>query len=284
MEDQAARLREKARERRKASAARVITVTGGKGGVGKTNFTTNLGVCLAGMGKRVILLDADLGMANIDVLMGLTSMYSLYDVLEGDKDLSEIIVTCPNGVKLIPGGSGFNQLAYMNQLEKKKIEESLSQVTAQHDFVLIDTAAGLSRDVLAFIAASNEVIVVITPEPTSITDAYGMIKAVSRFRLNHNIHILINMAVSSSEAGETADKITNVARAFLETEVNLLGYIQRDDSVVKAVKRQTPFLLLYPNSRASRQLTKAADNLVKGKGLREIPKSGFVSRIMRYFA
>ena len=284
MKDQASKLREKAEKIERASFARVITVTSGKGGVGKTHLTANLGISLANKGKSVLLLDADIGMANIDVLMGIVPEYSLYDVFEGSKTLDEILIPCPSGVNLIPGGVGFSQLAYLSKMEKKHVEEGLGQIVYEHDFILIDTGAGLSRNVLAFIAASNEVIVVVTPEPTSITDAYSLIKAISRFKLNNNIHLVINMVMGGEEAAETADKIINVVKLFLGTNINILGYIQTDNAVVKAVKKQTPFLLMYPNSTASRQIVDIAGNLIMNKGLDRFAKDGFVKKLLRFFA
>ena len=282
MIDQAAKLRAQAENRAASNTApRIIAVTSGKGGVGKTNLVTNLGIRLAMEGKRVLILDADLGMANVDVLLGLVPQYSFYDVLKGEKSLDEVVVPGPAGVRLIPGGSGFNEIAYLSGVHKEQIEKNIADLTNQNDFLLIDTGAGLSRNVLAFVSAASEVMVIVTPEPTSIADAYGLIKVIWRFKLNQRIHLVVNMAADKMEALHTSEKIINVAGHFLGCSINALGYVLDDPSVRQAVREQTPFVLRNPKSAASHQVEAVAQTLMTGEKTESFVRERFVSRIMR---
>jgi len=284
MGDQASKLRQKVRQAKTGARTRVIAVTSGKGGVGKTNLVTNLAISLANSGKKVALLDADLGTANIDVLLGIVPKYSLYEVLRGEKTLDQVAILGPGGIKLVPGGSGFNEIVYLNSVEKKFIEESLGGFTQQHDFLFIDTGAGLSRNVLAFVSAASEVIVVVTPEPTSLADAYGLIKVIWRFKLNNHIHLVVNMASDHAEARQTVEKITTVAKHFLKSDINVLGFILDDECVGQAVRSQIPFVVKYPKSQASYQLRAIAHALVTGKKCDGLAKERFVSKLLRFFA
>jgi len=228
-------------------------------------------------------LDADLGTANVDVLLGLVPKYSLYDVFSGRKNIEEIAVKGPAGVNIIPGGSGFNELVYLSSIEKKTIEESIGDFTGKHDFLFIDTGAGISRNVLAFVSAASEVIMVVTPEPTSIADAYALIKVLWKFKLNERIYLVVNMAASFSEARQTSERITAAARHFLKKEINVFGYVLDDECVGNAVKKQMPFVLLYPRARASYQIKAVSKNLMLGKVSNELAKDRFASRILRIF-
>ncbi|NLO89008.1 MAG: MinD/ParA family protein [Clostridia bacterium] len=282
--DQAAKLRERALNRRNLKApTRVIAVTSGKGGVGKTNLVVNLAICLASSGRKVALLDADLGTANVDVLLGIIPKHSLYDVLNGRKKIEEITIKGPAGVNFIPGGSGYDEMMFLSKLKKKAIEEGIGNFTGKQDFLFIDTGAGISRNVLAFVSAASEVIVVVTPEPTSIADAYALIKVLWKFNLNERIHLLVNMATSFSEARQTAERITAAAKHFLKKEINVLGYVLDDECVGKAVKKQMPFVLQYPRARASYQIKNVAKNLMMGKVHTDLAKERFASRILRFF-
>ena len=284
--DQASKLREESARRAIGAMGpepRVIAITSGKGGVGKTNLTANLGICLAEQGHRVLLLDADLGAANLDVLLGLFPQYSLYEVIRGERTLEEVIVTGPSGIQLIPGASAFNEMTYLEKLKKEQIERRLRIFTQQQDFLLIDTGAGISRNVLAFISAANEVIVVLTPEPTSMADAYGLLKLICRFDLNQKIHMVINMADSILEATQTAGRMLSVSSQFLQKDINILGYILDDNYVRQAVRQQVPFVQRYPKSRTSQQVREIAAALTKEKFVGGAVKSGFVSKLLQFF-
>ncbi|GAW92936.1 MinD/ParA family protein [Calderihabitans maritimus] len=290
MRDQAIRLRELAQENLLKSASvgssvlRTISVTSGKGGVGKTNIVVNLAITLAKMGKRVAILDADLGLANVDVLMGIVPKYSLYEVLRGEKSLEEIIVTGPYNLKIIPGGSGIHELAQLDYYQREKIIQSLRMFEKDTDILIIDTGAGISRNVLGFITAADEVIVVMTPEPTSMTDAYSVIKILSKFNLQSEVQLIVNRTSSIAEAQQTANKIEAVANKFLEIKVRQLGFIFDDHLVGKAVKKQQPFVVLYPNCRASINVNEIALNLLGGKKKPAKGVNHFVQRIIRLFS
>lgn len=282
--DQAEKLRKKVCLRENGSREpRVITVTSGKGGVGKTNLVANLGICLADKGFKVMLLDADLGTANLDVLLGIISRFSLYEVMRGERSLEEVIVKGPGGIKLIPGANGFKEMSYLDGVEKEQLEKKLEECTLENDFLLIDTGAGISREVLSFISLAGEVIVVVTPEPTSLTDAYGLIKVICRLNPHQRIYIVVNMAVSTYEAVRTAEKIINVSRHFLNKNIENLGYVLDHDCIGQAVRNQVPFVHRYPKSSAAIQVQAVASALATGDLQPEHVKEGFVARLLRIF-
>jgi len=289
MHDQAYRLRELTNRNivkkadNQGNGLRILAVTSGKGGVGKTNVVVNLAISLAKTGKRVMILDADLGLANIDVLMGLVPKFTLYEVLRGEKLLDDIILTGPYDLKVLPGGSGIQELANLDYYQRERLISALRTFESDVDFLIIDTGAGISRNVLAFISAADEVCVVLTPEPTSITDAYGLIKILSKFKLHDEVSLIVNMVANSTEANQTVNKIQTVANNFLQINVKQLGYISQDLSVGKAVRKQQPFAQLYPKAKATNDINQIAQKIMgyrvnQGKGM-----DGFVNRLMRLF-
>ncbi|HEX3030696.1 MAG TPA: AAA family ATPase [Bacillota bacterium] len=195
---------------------RTFAVTSGKGGVGKTNITINLALALMKQGHRVIVLDADLGLANVDVVLGLKAQYNLSHLISGEKSIKDIITTSPSGLQVIAGGSGMQHLANLPRKKLQKFIKSLSELEGMADVLIIDTGAGLSRSVMSFVMAADEVIVIATPEPTSITDAYGMVKTLYNTRPESKVHLVINRVASAEEANETANKLTVVAQKFLQ--------------------------------------------------------------------
>lgn len=281
--DQAAKLRENAQRTESRPEPRVIAVTSGKGGVGKTNLVANIGICLAQEGYNVLLLDADIGTANLDVIFGMFPKFSLYEVMRGERSLEEVIVTGPGGVKVIPGAAGFHEMAYLSGVRKEQLEKKLGDFTRQTDFLFIDTGAGISKNVLSFISAASEVIVVVTPEPTSLADAYGLIKIICRFNLNQSIHIVVNMAASIFEAAQTAEKIKNVTSQFLEKNVDTLGYVLDNDCIGQAVREQVPFVQKYPKSGAALQVRAIASAIASGYLPAEPVREGFMSKLFRIF-
>ncbi len=276
MQDQAERLREmmermgppSALEKTMAhpSSCRVIAVTSGKGGVGKTNISVNLALALAHKGKRVLLFDADMGLANVDVMLGLIPQYTLLNVLNGQKKLAEIITEGPGGIKIVASGSGgVQELADLTESQRAKFLDALVELQHQAEVILIDTGAGLHRNVLAFALAAEEVVVVTTPEPTALMDAYGMIKILHRERRDPQIQVVVNMASSPSEADEAGQKLVVLANRFLELKVKYLGFLLRDPGMVRAVKEQKPVMLSSPMGPSALGLARLADGLLSGK-------------------
>ena len=230
--------------------AKIITISSGKGGVGKTNFSVNLAIALAKLGKRVSLIDADLGLANVDVLMDLVPKYNLNHVLRMEKTVDEIIVEGPYGVNIISGGSGLLEMANLTKEKLNRLIDGLQVLNERSDYILIDTGAGLSDSVISFVEAAHDVILIVTPDPTSITDAYALIKNIHQ--MDKNLRIVVNRVDSNKEGYEVFNKIHLAAKRFLNSEIEHLGFIYEDSSVKKSVKIQTPFMLAYPNSLASK--------------------------------
>ncbi|WXJ81431.1 Flagellum site-determining protein YlxH [Moorella humiferrea] len=274
--DQAAGLRRLVSERRQ-DAARVIAIASGKGGVGKTNIAVNLGLILARQGRRTLLFDADLGLANVDILLGLIPRYSLKDVVGGERRLEEIIVCGPHGLLLVPGASGVQELADLAPPVRDRLIGELTSLAMGLDVILVDAGAGINRTVLSFAAAAGEAIVVAMPEPTSITDAYGLIKGL--YRLNVTMHLLINRA-GWTEGRQAADRLRGACQRFLQLDLPLLGIIPEDPRVGQAVRRQQPFCQAYPTCPAARALEEAAARLW-GKGLPSNRGGGFWQRLSR---
>lgn len=272
MDDQAARLRDLVgrRECKPAEAVRnthILTVTSGKGGVGKSNFTLNFALSLVKRGYQVLVFDADIGLANIDVLLGTQAPYNLYHLLIGEKKIQEIIHEGPYGLRLVAGGSGFHDLLQLTEAELNDFADQVNSLYGYYDFIIFDTGAGLSKETLKFILAAQETIVVTTPEPTSITDAYAIIKMIHQLEHKVSFKLVINRVSSFREGRQTADKITLVAERFLHLQIPTLGFLEDDTHVSKAVKKQTPFLVVYPNASASRDLESLVDRFLNGHRL-----------------
>lgn len=289
--DQAQRLREiiySSKLQRSASKdsaptvrdARIITVSSGKGGVGKTNFTVNLAIALSRLGKNVSIIDADLGLANIDVVLGLVPKFTLSHVIRNEKEIKDIILDGPNGIRVISGGSGVMDLVNLDTEEIARLIESLEFLNDDSDYILIDTGAGLSRSVISFIEAASDVVMVITPDPTSITDAYAVIKNIASE--DKNIKVVVNRVDSNKEGQNVFFKLNSAAKKFLNVELDNLGYIYEDNNVKKAVRSQRPFLLEHPNCLASRGVELIAYNIENNKTFTG-SSSGFTRFIEKLF-
>ncbi|MEI7027314.1 MinD/ParA family protein [Paenibacillus sp. y28] len=267
MSDQAQMLRNlvQSQASRQEKQTRVITVTSGKGGVGKSNFSLNFALMLQSKGYKVLLFDADVGMANIDVLMGSSPKYSLYHLLKREQSIWDIIHTGYNNLQFIAGGSGFNDLLNLDDTEIDYFVEQVGQLNGHVDFILFDTGAGLSKEAFRFIVAAQETVVVTTPEPTSITDAYALIKMVHSMNGQTPFKLVVNRVTDLKEGRQTADKISMVARQFLGLELPLLGYIDEDIHVSKAVKKQIPFTVLYPSCAATRAVHGIMERFLSGQ-------------------
>jgi flagellar biosynthesis protein FlhG len=246
------------RRMRNTKPVKVITVTGGKGGVGKTNISANLAIAMSMLGRRVMLLDADLGLANIDVLLGLQPSHSLADVVSGARRLEEVIVTGPAGIRVIPGASGLSDMANLTPAQHAGIIHAFSELTEDLDALIVDTAAGLSEGVLRFCEAGNEVLVVVCDEPTSITDAYALIKILSTERGVSRFRIITNMTHQGGDGRHLFEKLLRVTERFLQVTLDHAGSIPYDDRVWRAVQLQTPFVTSFPTSLAASALKKLA--------------------------
>ncbi|MCR4434480.1 MAG: MinD/ParA family protein [Clostridiales bacterium] len=265
-------------------SARVIAVTSGKGGVGKTNVTINLAIALSELGKRVIILDADFGLANVDVLFGITPKFTLVDVIYNRKSLFEVLADGPRNIKFISGGSGVEDLVKLESTHRERFIENIGLLDKLADIILIDTGAGLSENVMSFVMAADEILLVTTPEPTSITDAYVLIKMVSKRDKDKVIKVVINRAENANEANDILNKLCVVAEKFLALKLNPLGYILQDEAVPRAVKLQQPFSLSFPKSQASKHIMDISRKLVDSKGNRlQSEDTGIRNFVKRFF-
>lgn len=265
------------------TSAKVITVTSGKGGVGKTNITVNLAIALTKLGYRVVVIDADLGLANIDVVFGTLPKYTLVDVIKNGKNVLDVLCTGPNKVKFISGGSGVEELTRLTQLELENFVRNIGLLDKIADVILIDTGAGISENVLRFVMAADDVVVITTPEPTSTTDAYALIKAIGIRNKEKNIKMIINRTETAIEAQTAMQKLNSVAQKFLQVKLQFLGYVSNDTMVPKAVKQQKPFVLLYPECMASKNLTEIAKKIMKSP-VNNTKDSGIKGFFNKFFA
>lgn len=278
--DQAANLRRLVLQQNNGSSARtrIIVITSGKGGVGKTSLSVSLSIALAQDGKSVTMIDADLGLANINVILGIIPKYNLYHVIKGKKKLRDIIIEVPEGIKIIAGASGFHQLANLDAKQREDFISSISEL-ANDDYLIIDTGAGISQNVLSFILAADEIIVVTTPEPTAITDAYGIIKTIASHNNEKQIRLIVNRAQSVTEGQRVAQRVINIAGQFLNVNVENLGFVYEDAYVPKSVRNQKPFIVGYPKSKASGCVKIIADR-INNKEM-DNDKNGGVSSFIR---
>lgn len=290
MRDQAQELRELAARvgtnkspEMPARAGRVLTVTSGKGGVGKTNLTVNLGLALQRRGHRVLLFDADLGLANVGVILGAVPGPNLSQVLRGEKELAEI-VSSHRGLQLVSGGSGVQELLDMEEWQLQRFLRGLEELEIHNDFMIIDTAAGISRQVLAFVLSAEDIIVVTTPEPTAITDAYALIKVIASHNHQAVVRLLVNRAANPQVAGQVVRKLQLVSREFLGLELHNLGYVLEDNAITRAVMAQEPFYLAHPQAAASKCVDYVADQFSTGRaGTGSRPETGLFQRMLSLF-
>jgi flagellar biosynthesis protein FlhG len=237
---------------------KVIAVTGGKGGVGKTNVTANLAVALADRGQSVLLLDADLGLANVDVVLGLQPRWNLSHVLSGERSLEEVIVEGPRGIRVVPASSGIRQMANLGPLEHAGLIRAFSDLGQRVDVMLIDTAAGLHDSVLTFARAAHHVLVVVCDEPASLTDAYALIKVMSRDHRVQNFRVLANQTRSPGEGRDLYQKLARVCDRFLDVTLEYAGSVPYDEFLRRAVQRQSAVVEAFPGSIASQAFKKLA--------------------------
>ncbi len=243
---------------RSGQAPRSIAITSGKGGVGKTNIVANLGYSLARTGKSVLVFDADLGLGNLDVLLGLAPRFNLSHVIQGQADLEQIVVAGPGGMKILPASSGIQEMTSLSRSERSELSRQLKNFVNRFDVLLIDTAAGISGNVLHFNISADDVMVVVNPEPTSITDAYALMKVLSVQYGLERFNLLVNAARDAREAEEVCRQLCLVSDRFLRIEIDYLGFVPFDENVKAAVKKQTIISEFQPDSGASRSFVSIA--------------------------
>ncbi len=243
---------------------RTIAITSGKGGVGKTNIAANMGLAIATQNKKVGLIDADLGLANIDVILKLKPRYNIEHVIAGEKNLKDTFVKGPAGLTIIPAGSGRMSLANLPDLDRDRLIRELVLSTSDFDIMFIDTAAGISHNVVDFALAAQEVIVITTPEPTAITDAYAMIKVIPQLR-RMNIGIIVNMVKSPRQGRDVADRLIIAAKRFINATPYFMGHILTDAAVSDAISAQQPLIFRYPESDAAKCINLLANRILSNE-------------------
>ena len=255
-------LKERQKERKRV---KTIAVASGKGGVGKTNVVANLAIAMKKQNKDVMILDADLGLSNIDILLNLSPRYNIQHVVNSEMTLKDIVVDGPHGIKIIPASSGVQELTALDEFQRLKLLEEFDaydNATAVADVLLIDTAAGISGNVAFFCIAAQEIVIVTSPEPTAITDAYALIKVLFTRYQEKEFHVIVNSVKSPKEGFEVFKKLSMVTERFLNISLDYLGHIPFDDSVPKAVSLQKAFVDIYPKSLASKQIFEIASRIL----------------------
>ncbi len=282
MIDQAAGIRRMA----STKPVQVIAVSSGKGGVGKTNVSVNLSLALVAAGKNVLLMDADLGLANVDLLLGLRAEYNLSHVISGERTLEEVVVKGPEGLSIIPAASGMQKMSELSSGQHAGVIRAFSDLNMPVDVLVVDTAAGISDGVVSFVKAANEVIVVVCNEPTSLTDAYALIKVMSEDHDIHKFNILANSVRDPQEGIKLFKKLIRVTDYYLDVTLNFMGAVPYDEYLVKAVKKQKAVMQSYPQSPSSLAFRKLAKTAITWP----VPESAsghlefFVERLIKFSA
>lgn len=284
--DQADELRKKVEKlKEQAPTSRVIAVTSGKGGVGKTSISVNLALQLQNMGKKVVIIDADFGLANVEVMLGIRPQYNLADMVYNGKSVEEIITQGPNGIGFISGGSGVQDLVNLDKLSLKNLISKMVKLDSLYDVVIIDTGAGIADSVIEFVISSPEVLLVVTPEPTSITDAYSLLKAVNRKkefdREQKSIKVVTNRVFNEDEGLEIFEKISIVVSKFLNIHLEYLGYIPQNKGMSSSVLEQKPVLIREPDGEPSCQIRKMCNKLLDIAEEKK-PRSGIAKVLLSF--
>jgi len=279
--DQAQRLRQLVRQR--GPSAHVLAITSGKGGVGKSNVAVNLSICLAAHSLRVTLVDVDIGLANADLLMDLQPRSTLSDVLSGARTIEQVTMQGPGGIRFVPGTSGHHEWASLSDFERQNLIHQIQKLETSTDIVVLDCGAGISKNVLAFALAADEVFVVTTPQPPALTDAYATVKALYLEKCRARVSLLVNMAHTEREAAATFRRLESVAQRFLDFPIANSGYILHDTALELAVRERVPFVIRYPGSNAGACIAAvAADLMQRCKG--RSSGGGFWKRVVGLFA
>ena len=278
--DQAEQLRQRVSQQvRHSGSTRVIAVTSGKGGVGKTSFSVNLAIQLTKRGKRVVIIDADFGLANVEIMLGIRPKYNMADLIYNDRNIDDIITKGPLDISFISGGSGVQDMVNLDKEQIRILISKLARLDTLADVIIIDTGAGIADSVLEFVLNSPEVIIVATPEPTSITDAYSLLKAVNRSKEflvdEKRMKIVANRVGTREEGKEIYDKLNIVATKFLNIQLEYLGAIMQDNNAAKAVMEQKPVSLAFPNSISTKCYQEIGNRLLETEEAVEEPREGF---------
>ncbi len=262
-------------------SATVLAITSGKGGVGKTNIAANLAICLANQNRRVLLLDADLSLGNLDLVMNLRSKYNISHVISGRKRIDEIIQQGPKGLQVICGASGLDRLADINECEQHRLLEHLARLQQETDTIVIDTAAGISNSVIGFCLAADHVLVVTTPEASAMADAYGVIKVMVRKKYDRPMSLIVNMAHSPAEGKQVYQRMADVTRKFLQTNLYYAGTLLKDERLCAAVRARKPVVLAYPKAQISSSFATLAAR-IGGSRRRDGLEGNFFQRVLRW--
>ncbi|NPA54114.1 MAG: MinD/ParA family protein [Aquificae bacterium] len=283
MKDQAQRLREIVNTRKKPNF-QAISITSGKGGVGKTSFTVNLAYHLQKLGKSVIIFDADLALANVDILLGEKPKYNLMHLLNGEKTINEIIYTSKYGIKFIPASSGFEELANLPLEKQLYILEALQEIYYNFDIMLIDTSAGLSENVINFCLASDKTIVLTTPDPTALADAYAISRVILTHKpINMELGVVVNMVEDEEEALKIYKGMNSILRSFIGKSISYYGYIKKDNKLSESVRERYVLSAAYPNSTYSKNVRAIAQTLISGKEPSTEPNTSFWKKVISYW-
>ena len=267
---------------RQQQRSRVIAVTSGKGGVGKTNISVNIALCLAASDKKVLLMDADLSLGNIDVLLNINSKYNISHLLNGRKSVEEIIHTGAEGLEMIFGASGLEDLADLSSFQRQRLLGELENLHDNNELIIVDTAAGITKSVIGFCLASDQVLVVTTPQATSMTDAYAVIKILAKHNFKGRISLVVNMAETINEGRNTYQQISKVASQFLDIEVYNAAILLRDERLNRAVNLRKPVVHAFPHSRISRSLM-GLSKKISSSNMVVTANSGFFKQVVNWF-
>lgn len=260
---------------------RTIAVTSGKGGVGKSNISANLGIAFQKTGTRTIVFDADLGLANLDVILGARAAYTLQNVISGEKTVSEIVASGPGGIGFIAGGSGVQSLINLSGPALERFLAEIADLESDTDCLIFDTGAGVDDSVMSFCEAADEIILVGTADPASLTDAYATAKTIFSRKPNAKIHVLLNMVTSFNQGELIFERLNEVVGRFLNKKLHFLGSIRKDETAAECVRRRKPYFFAAPNSNASQDLWKIAQSLAGDEAGKQT--DGFVSRLRSVF-
>ncbi|WP_285766611.1 MinD/ParA family protein [Peribacillus sp. SI8-4] len=285
MKDQAESLRRRLEARQNQTMARTIAILSGKGGVGKSNFSLNFSIALSKREKRVLLFDMDIGMGNIDILIGEHSPFSIIDFFENGRSLEEIITIGPGNISIITGGTGLMKLFSFDEVKYTRFNEAFCSLLANYDYILFDMGAGITHDSMKFLLCVDELFLITTPEPTSITDAYSAMKYIHSIKKEIPCFLVCNRVFSSKEGKETISRLQNAFMKFLDLDSVALGYVPDDRTVSRAVSKQVPFLLFDSKAEVSQAIMYIATRYANhsfGEDL-ALPKSNFLQNMKRYF-
>lgn len=280
MTDQTIKLQQMMNE--SGGKAKVIAVTSGKGGVGKTNISANLGLCLAAARKKVLLVDADFSLGNLDVLLNISSNYNISHLVNGSRKIEEVIHSSPYNVDILCGGSGLEDIADITEFQRQRLLSELNKLQDDNDFILIDTAAGISKSVVGFCLSSDSVLVVTTPEATSMTDAYAMIKVLANNDYRGKISLIVNMAENVSEGKKVYQQISRVASKFLNQNIYDAGVFLRDQKLLSAIRQRKPVVLAYPKAGITTNFVSLASRMFRSDS-RDMKDSGFFRKVVDWF-